>query len=212
MAMVGVPLKCVIMYHADSQNESIAAEGYEVCDGRTLTSGQQDINPGGSYTLPDLRNRFILGVDLTAATAFAGDNSINGPSGAPGPKGSGGASSVTISIPNLPVHTHAVTDPTHTHSVSDPTHAHAVSDPGHTHTYTNPGSNLGTGSAGGVSGPNVTASTGSALTGIALYNAATGITIVGVGTGISIQNTGSGTAVENRPRYYGLVFMMKVRN
>ncbi len=47
-----------------------------------------------------------------------------------------------------------------------PRHKHTVSDPSHSHTYTNPGSSLGTGGAGGVSGPNNTQSTGAAATGI----------------------------------------------
>lgn len=47
-----------------------------------------------------------------------------------------------------------------------PKHKHTVNDPGHTHVYTNPGSSLGTGGAGGVSGPNNNQPTTAAVTGV----------------------------------------------
>jgi hypothetical protein len=49
VSLLSVPLKIVLMYHADVQDESIPA-GYEICDGRLLNASQQDINPGGTLS------------------------------------------------------------------------------------------------------------------------------------------------------------------
>lgn len=152
MSMLSVPLKTVLMYHADLQNEVIAAEGYEICDGRLLTSGQQDINPGSTYQLPNLLNKFILGADPTKAAGNAGDFTVAGASGAPGPKGTGGANSKTLATAELPAHTHTgsvSSSGTHSHSGSlsssgahthagstsstNGAHVHAINDPGHAH-------------------------------------------------------------------------------
>lgn len=118
MGLLSVPLKTILMYHADLQNEGIP-ETYAVCDGTTLNSAQQDIS-GGSYTLPDLRNRFILGADITKAATTAG-GTTNAASDAPGPKGAGGQHSKQLAIAELPAHTHTGTIATagsHNHSGS----------------------------------------------------------------------------------------------
>jgi hypothetical protein len=152
MSMLSVPLKTILMYHADLQNETIAAEGFEICDGRTLNASQQDINPGSTYPLPDLRNKFILGADITKAAGNTGDFTVSGFGGAPGPKGVGGSQSKLLATTELPSHTHTGTvsssgshshtgslssNGAHTHAGSSSgtagNHSHSVSDPGHSH-------------------------------------------------------------------------------
>lgn len=118
MSMVGVPLKTVVMFHADTQNETITAEGWEVCDGRTLDSTHQDINPGSTYTLPDLRNVFPIGADITAATGSTGSFSATDHTGAPGPKGQPGANAHTNTLGEMVPHNHGVTDPGHSHTAT----------------------------------------------------------------------------------------------
>lgn len=166
MGLLSVPLKTVLMYHADLQGESIP-ESYEVCDGRLLTSGQQDINAGSTYQLPDLRNRFILGADLTKAAGNAGTSGTN-PTDAPGPKGNGGVNAKQLVTAELPAHSHTASTASngaHTHSgstaASNGAHVHtasAASNGSHSHTgssVTSAGAHTHTGSTMTSSGNHV---------------------------------------------------------
>lgn len=130
MSLLSVPLKTILMYHADLQNEGIP-DSYQVCDGTTLTSGQHDIPGGGSYTVPDLRNRFILGADVTKSAGTSG-GTTNASSDAPGPKGNGGQHSMTLAIANLPAHTHTGT----ISSAGAHNHSGSTADSGGAHTHT----------------------------------------------------------------------------
>lgn len=142
MGLLSVPLKTVLLYYATQQNESVP-ESYAVCDGTTLTSTQQDINPGSTFTLPDLRNRFVLGADITKAIAATG-GTTNASTDAPGPGGSGGSHSKALVVAELAAHSHtgSVTSAgAHTHAGSsaasngDHTHTASTSTTGaHTHT------------------------------------------------------------------------------
>jgi hypothetical protein len=157
----------------------------------------------GTNGTPDLRNKFVIG----AGGAYA-------------PGATGGSTSVTLSVANMPVHNHGVYDPGHTHGVADPGHAHSVYDPGHSHNFTviahnsdSAGSSSITG--GGYNSPNdgsYSGTTDSAGTGIGIYGAGTGIGIYGAATGISINNAGSGAAFTVIPPYYALCYVMKVAN
>jgi microcystin-dependent protein len=104
-SVINVPLKAIIPYHMDSPGETIPV-GYALCDGTTLNSAQQDINPGSNYTVPDLRNKFMLGANSTLSAGYAGDKTVSGATGAPGPKGIGGANQVALSVAELAPHTH----------------------------------------------------------------------------------------------------------
>lgn len=181
MSMLSVPLKTILMYHADTTGESIPV-GYEICDGRLLGIGTHDIGGGTStYQLPDLRNQFILGADLTKGVGVTG-GTTNSATDAPGPKGTGGNNGLSLSTGNLPAHNH---------SISDPGHAHLVySDDSLT--------DRGAGSGNPEFLANAPGTSPTVQSGFA-------------STGISINNTGSGTPVDNRPRYYGLVMIMKTK-
>lgn len=85
-------------------------QNYAVCDGQTHGTGSNAV------TTPDLRDKFVVG----AGNLYNVDDT-------------GGANTVALSIPELPSHSHVLTDPGHTHTVTDPGHTHAVTDPGHTH-------------------------------------------------------------------------------
>lgn len=100
---------------------SVAPVGWAIMDGGTVASGP---NPGltalfgatgGFVTIPDMRNNFAVGAGTLALLATAG------------------AASVALTVPNLPVHNHAVTDPGHNHTT--------VGAGGHSHTGTTAGSN-----------------------------------------------------------------------
>jgi hypothetical protein len=131
MSLQSVPLKTILAYHADATNETLPLS-YEYCDGRVLATGTHDIGGGSSsYTLPDLRNRFLLGGDITKGAGIAG-GTTNSSADAPGPKGSGGTHAKTLAIGEIPLHTHTGT------TVSNGAHAHAGStaDSGGAHSHT----------------------------------------------------------------------------
>lgn len=84
--------------------------GWGICNGNTYTG------PDDPIISPDLRDRFIVGSQ--------GSYSIGNV---------GGLDTVTLSILEMPTHSHGLTDPGHSHGLTDPGHNHNVVDPGHTH-------------------------------------------------------------------------------
>lgn len=162
---------------------STAPDGYVECNGDAVsrlnfatlfavigtTYGAGDGST--TFNVPDFRARDIRG---------AGGGISQGQTG--------GASSVTIEIPNLPAHNHEVTDPGHVHTITDP---------GHLHTDGAPASNV---TAGVAAGGRTTGNTGSATTGITINSATTGITT---------QNTGSGTALTVQNPYGVAMYIIK---
>jgi hypothetical protein len=149
MAQIEGPLKEIKFLHMDNPNETIPT-GFAVCDGSTLTSTQQDINPGSTYTLPDMRNCFILIADPTKAAGQAGvavgNANINAAAGAPGPKSITGENQHTTVSSEMPshnhgggVHSHAVGDTGHTHAntlaLPNHSHSHSLSLPTHIHAH-----------------------------------------------------------------------------
>jgi hypothetical protein len=99
--------------------------GFELCDGTTYGPTQHQFSGGGSITVPDLRNRFILGA---IPASSPGDN---GPNSAPNENTTGGSNSQNIS------HSHSIntfyTTNTHGHTVTN--HSHSISaDGNHYHT------------------------------------------------------------------------------
>lgn len=67
-------------------------------------------------TTPDLRDKFVVGSGLSYSVADTG-----------------GENTHKLIAAEIPVHTHAVTDPGHIHPITDPGHTHPVTDSGHTH-------------------------------------------------------------------------------
>lgn len=151
----------------------------------TKLAGQYGNGDGSTtFSLPDYRGR--APVAKSAAGTFSTIGAV------------GGAETHTLVTAELPVHTHAPTDPGHAHAVTDAGHAHAVTDPGHTHTT--PVGAAGAGSALSGDGTGTTAS-GSSTTGLTVNNATTGLTVNSTTTGITIGNAGSGTAHNNLQPY-----------
>jgi microcystin-dependent protein len=133
----------------------------------------------------------------------------------------GGSENVTLTLAQVPVHAHGITDVVHGHGVSDPQHYHPLADPGHAHslydpTHAHPGAVTatfleGTGD-GDVDGTevhrfrrtNVATGVGAAGTGMGVYAAGTGayanynysgITVANGGTGLTgTNNAGSGAS------------------
>lgn len=203
--------------------------GFEICIGQQIPAGQHDF-PGlgaSAINLPDLRNRFILGADSTKALA-AGAGQGNASADAPGIAGTGGSNAAKDfshghGVPGVS-HVHYVRTPDHTHSSGFYTgnHSHSVSGgtggefqgalgrqtgtgncapPGHTHGVS--------GTAAEVGNLGVYGSTG-ALGGTALY-------VNSDGPNVSLNTATNSTAwtadpgTDMRPRFYGLLKLMKVR-
>lgn len=140
----------------------------------------------GLNSTPDLRNRFVIG---------AGDTYSVG--------STGGSTTQTLSVGNLPAHTHTVSGTTGAAG----SHTHTINDPGHAHSYTAGGSNTAQyGASGGYNFGTVGYSTGASVTGISI-NSAADHTHSFSGTTSSV---GSGTAFSILPPYYALAYIMKL--
>jgi microcystin-dependent protein len=180
MSLISVPLKVILPWHADLQNDTPPTD-YAICDGRTLNSSQQDINPGSTYTVPDLRNAFLIGADLTKTAGTAGvavgNGNINAGAGAPGPKGVGGENQHTTTTTEMPGHNHPLT------------------------------STPGDSAKSGIAGIGVRTSPMNNTS----YGPGPADNYYEVGYPITMVNTGGGGAHENRPKYYGVVYIMKVK-
>jgi microcystin-dependent protein len=188
---------------------AVAPDGWMLCHGQAVsrtahahlfavvgtTYGSGDGST--TFNLPDLRGRVAAGKDNMGGTAAsrlaAGASGVNGATlGA-----AGGAETHALTVPQMPLHAHGVSDPTHAHTVYDPGHAHGVYDPGHSHTYDRVSVANGQGSQVGTANNHLTGSTSVSGTGISIAAAGTGIGIYAAGTGISIQNAGGGGAHNN---------------
>jgi hypothetical protein len=240
-------LKEVTMYHFDAPGETPPL-GWAVCDGTTYGIGQHDIGGGvASYTVPDLRNRFVLGADPTKAAGDAGTTGT-APTNAPGPKGVGGQHAKTLATAELPSHTHnfttgsagshshtgsAASGGSHSHTGStNSTGSHSHGGGNHRHDYADQGN-------GSVQSGSTAIYNATALNTITNQTAYSGAIIPADGTHAhtvtidaggthshtvtidaggshshtgTTDATGSGTAFDTRPRFYGLVFIIKIRS
>jgi microcystin-dependent protein len=107
---------------------NFAPSGWFLCQGQTLSISSYQalfaiigITYGGNGTtnfqLPNLQGRFVIGVGISSAGTIydLGQH--------------GGVEQVSLSISNLPAHTHVATSPTHTHTVTVPPHTHPFAVP-----------------------------------------------------------------------------------
>jgi hypothetical protein len=164
-------------------------EGYVICDGQTV-SDHEVLNVTGSFSAPDLRNRFIIGASATTpvgtASADAASANVNITLGAPGPGGVGGLNSVVLTADNLAPHQHAG-------SVTgwSPPKKTWYQDVGEAGQYevqkAGPGKTVGQGGGG--------------------YGAGRHRHYLN-----DLAADGGGKPHENRPRWVGLIWIMKVRN
>lgn len=146
--------------------------GWVICDGANGT--------------PDLREKFVMGAGGVNYNQGASGGSANRTlaTSAAGAHDHGGVTAnTTLTITQIPGHTHGVTDPGHIHTVSDPGHTHAV--------WVRNQARMDSSSSAYVPGSGA----GGTLTNSAgVEDANTGISVNSRTTGISIQSAGSGGA------------------
>jgi microcystin-dependent protein len=87
-------------------------EGWAICNGQAYMNPQTKVN----FTTPNFTDRFIV---QAGGSYSVGDT--------------GGLDTVALTVNELPVHTHGITDNGHTHNLTDTGHNHPVDDPGHDH-------------------------------------------------------------------------------
>jgi hypothetical protein len=221
VGMLSVPLKTVVGFRATSANEALVpTDGtWALCNGSTLTPGNFDMaaNSGGNYVLPDFRKFSPLGADRTKAAGNAG-GTTDVAADAPGPKGTAGTDTITVTSSIMPSHTHPVSSDTqgdHAHGTSVLTSSNA----GHAH-GTGCQTNFMTATfhtavsfsvTGGISPP-ATSTVSTTFASATQPSHTTSCSTAGAHTHtVTIPNAGTGSAMQQRPRHHGLVFYMKVK-
>ena len=210
--------------------------GFVVCDGTAVPAGQHEF-PGvsGSVNVPDLRNRMILGADPTKVWA-TGANQGDASTDAPAIAGTGGSNAAKNfahghGVPGVS-HQHYVRVPDHLHSagsLATTDHLHLIPSVGTGASNSNTPGGLGSGSwASGAyynhahsigqywsgasdRGLYVGGNTGACTagsTGLYVYSDAANVSL-NTATNSLTWTVDPGTDV--RPRFYGLLKLMKVR-
>lgn len=201
--------------------------GFVVCLGQSVAKVDHDFPAPGAINVPDLRNRFILGADATKAHA-TGANLGNASTDAPGIGGSGGSNaekdlSHGHGVPGVS-HVHYVRVPDHLHSVGSfytGSHSHSVSGStggeyqGSLGRQTGSGTCAPSGHTHGVSG------TAAAVGNLGVYGASgaadRGLFVNSDGPNVSLNTATNSTTwtsdpgIDMRPRFYGLLKIMKVK-
>jgi hypothetical protein len=199
--------------------------GFEIADGRTLAVGQHDFG-ASPLVLPDLRNKFILGANPANGDGTVVASADETPAQAPGIRGSSGFHRITLDTTMIPSHQHRVNGTTgnsnqnidHTHGGTTGTenqslfHDHGLnyminqgtSGTGNTAITTSDSQPKGRFPTRG-DGPqahNHTFGTGFGSVNVTNHNHT---------MDFQSGNAGGGLAHENRPSYYGLLKIIKVR-
>ena len=108
--------------------------GWEICDGRSIAEANHDFGAIGAVALPDLRNAFVLGADISKAHGASATANSNSATAGPGITGAGGAHSINMTLPS---HKHGVGTLT---TAAAGSHHHGTitgaDDRNHTHAYT----------------------------------------------------------------------------
>lgn len=210
------PLGTVLMWWRPNSGVAVPT-GWVVPTGQTLTSGQHSFG-GGSITLPNLTNKFILGADTSGTGSGTGTPPDIG--------GTGGAHTKNLSHGHN-VYGHQHTIPGHAHTVNS--HFHTVADHDHgagtlttskqaargTRVKQDDGSihRANTVGSPGDDGHDhvVSGRTGSVQPTTDSKSPATSLTWLTTDSAGSSTDNSLSSALDIRPGYVGLLFIMKVK-
>ena len=193
-----VPQGAILMWSG-----SIASipTGWALCNGGTYAKS----DGSGNVTVPDLRDRFLVGAGSTYAVAATGGAVSNTP---------------TITVTNEAVALTTAQLPAHNHgaNVSDPGHAHSVADYGHAHYagMLSVASTVGVAAGGNYSIPATFSygNTSGSGANVGVNGNTTGITVSTANTGSNAthvhNNTAVSSAVSTLSPYYALAFIYKL--
>jgi hypothetical protein len=187
-----VPVGTVVSWWRPNNTVSLPT-GWALCAGQSVASGDHDFGTGASITMPDLRNKFVLGAnsDLAdAAAATAGDAATN----APGIRGTGASHARNLQ------HSHTISaESPGTNSAGS--HSHTILANAHDVAFT---SLVASGSAVAVSEYNHTHGGGTDSQGAHTH------TVNSHSHGGATGNQ-LGTAQDIKPAYVGLLQIMKIK-
>jgi microcystin-dependent protein len=194
-----IPTGCILMW---SGSTASVPSGYALCNGGTYAKS----DGSGSVTVPDLRDRFVVGAGSTYAVAATGGAVSNTP---------------TITVTNEAVALTSAQLPAHTHAntLSDAGHTHTATQASHTHSYNDNTAGGGGVYAGGAfnaysTNTDTARTSGSAQPAITVNSATTGITItnasVGSGETHIHNNTAVSSSVSTLSPYYALCYIYKL--
>jgi hypothetical protein len=200
--------------------------GFEICDGHTVSAGSHDF-PNWSaqpITLPDLRNKFVIGADSLKADGTASNNGDGTAAfnaahpNAPGIRGVGGSNTIkSLAHTHQFAHSHTTPAVTTNPASIDRSLAHAHSGGslfvnGHNRTAVVQwgGSNEAHALANSVSGMGGGASGGEGAPDHLHYNVTPAVTTNSISTTTTDNGTMSATT-DMRPQHVGLLKLMKVR-
>lgn len=165
----GIPAGGVIMWTGAITD---IPDGWALCNGQTKDGVQT----------PDLSGRFIVGAGTLGTDTYnSGDTNVNGE----------GKSKVTLTVDQMPSHTHSITDPGHTHTVLD-----EWLNVRNTQAWPGGGGNNSTWVAD--DSPEIHPKKSATRTSSKGF------------TGITANATGGNLPHENRPPYYALAYIMRL--
>lgn len=175
-----------------------APGGWLLCNGNEVSKAQYPrlfAVIGNLYGSPVNSNNFVL--------PNLADRIPVGKSGSNNVADVGGASNVTLSVANLPAHSHTGT------TNSNGSHTHSITDPGHTHSQT---TNQDDYNEWGGSPPSFADDAGNSVTWNNINSSTTGITINSGGAHthtFTTDSTGSGNSIDIRNKYIVLNYIIR---
>lgn len=190
-----IPTGCILMW---SGSTTTVPTGYALCDGGTYAKS----DGSGNVTVPNLRDRFIVGAGSSYAVNATGGATSNTPT-------------ITVTNEAVALTTNQLPAHTHNNTLNDSGHTHTATQAAHSHSYTNSGNSAsGYFPGGNISAANFSDTTGSAQPAITVNSATTGITItnasVGSGATHVHNNTAVSSPVSTLSPYYALCYIYKL--
>lgn len=174
-------------------------DGWKLCNGQALSKADFPrlfAVIGGVYgetpttfSLPDLSGRFPMGAGPASLLSL------------------GGAASLSLTVDQMPAHSHGITDPGHGHTFTGDPHNHTLTDPGHTHAAA--AVQVNSADAGATVGAAIAGSTGAATTGITLADTTSTGSLSDEQTGVTVDSAGSGESVDITPPYIAVNWMVR---